>query len=103
MDDIEDYDEVPIYPFSVEELEKFPNQGDDVFFRRSLVMIDIGYNNAMDKITLFKIYHGEQELFINLPETSWISTLEDAIIHFESIEDYEECAYARDLLNRITD
>jgi hypothetical protein len=103
MDEIEDWDEIPVYPFTVEELETQPNGGDDVFFRRSLEMIDIGFNNGMDKITLFRIFHGDQELFLNLPSSSWVATLEDAMVHFEKMEEYEECAYARDLLNRITD
>lgn len=103
MDQLEDWDDIPVYPFTVEELETHPNGGDDVFFRRSLEMIDIGYNNGMDKITLFRIFHGDQELFLNLPSSSWVATLEDAMVHFENTEEYEECAYARDLLNRITE
>ena len=57
----------------------------------------------MDKITLFRIFNGDQELFLNLPSSSWVATLEDAMVHFGGMEDYEECAYARDLLNRITE
>jgi hypothetical protein len=97
-------DDIPIYPFSLEELERFPNAGDDIFFRRSIEMIDIGFNNDMDKITLFKIKDDSGfDLFLNLPSTSWVGTLKDSIAYFESTEEYEECAYARDVLERITD
>ena len=39
MDELEDWDDIPVYPFTVEELETQPNGGDDVFFRRSLARI----------------------------------------------------------------
>ena len=58
-------DDIPIYPFTLEELERFPNAGDDVFFRRAIEMIDIGFNAGMDKITLFKIIEEESELFLS--------------------------------------
>lgn len=97
-----EWDDIPIFPFTFEELEQNPNKGDDIFFRRSNLMIDVGYNNGMDKITLFRIKHEESdELFLNLPSSSWEETLIDSIKYFESIEDYEECAYARDVLSRI--
>lgn len=97
-------DDIPIYPFSLEEIKKYPDRGNDVFFRRSNEMIDIGFNNGMDKITLFKIKDDSGfDLFLNLPATSWQSTLVDSISYFESIEDYEECAYARDVLEKISD
>lgn len=95
-------DDIPIYPFTLEELERFPNAGDDVFFRRAIEMIDIGFNAGMDKITLFKIIEEESELFLNLPATSWVTTLKDSITYFESTEEYEECAYAKIVLERIT-
>jgi hypothetical protein len=95
-------DDIPIYPFTLEELEKFPNAGDDIFFRRAIEMIDIGFNAGMDKITLFKIIEEESVLFLNLPATSWVGTLKDSITYFESTEEYEECAYAKIVLERIT-
>ena len=42
------------------------------------------------------------ELFLNLPATSWVGTLKDSITYFESTEEYEECAYAKIVLERIT-
>ena len=96
-------DDIPIYPFSLEELERFPNAGDDIFFRRAIEMIDIGFNAGMDKITLFKIIEEDAELFLNLPATSWVDTLKDSITYFESTEEYEECAYAKIVLERITE
>ena len=99
-----EWDDIPIFPFTFEELEQNPNKGDDIFFRRSNLMIDVGYNNGMDKITLFRIKHEESdELFLNLSSSLWEETLIDSIKYFESIEDYEECAYARDVLSRIQD
>ena len=74
-------DDIPIYPFSLEELERFPNAGDDIFFKRAIEMIDVGFNAGMDKITLFKIIEEDAELFLNLPATSWVDTLKDSITY----------------------
>ena len=97
-------DEIPFYPFSLEEMRKYPEKGNDVFFRRSNEMIDVAYNNGISKVTLFRVENGDGlELYLNLPKSVWVDTLRDSISYFESIEDYEECAYARDILNRIED
>jgi hypothetical protein len=66
-------------------------------------MIDVGYNSGLEKITLFKLEDPEKDYYLNLPEYNWEETLEDALKHFEMIEDYEMCSYAKDVLGRITE
>lgn len=95
--------DIPIFPFNPKQLLTNSVESDDVFFRRAVEMIDIGYNSGMDKITLFQLPDDEEDLFLNLPSFNWVQTLEDALKHFEMVEDYEMCSYTKDVLERITD
>jgi hypothetical protein len=94
---------IPIFPFNINELNENSFRSDDVFYRRAVEMIDVGYNNGMEKITLFKLEDPEKDYYLNLPNYRWEETLEDALKHFESMEDYEMCTYAKDILERISD
>lgn len=94
-------DGIPIFPFNRDELEKNSIQSDDVFYRRAVEMIDVGYNSGLEKITLFKLEDPEKDYYLNLPEYNWVETLEDALKHFEGVEDYEMCSYTNDVLGRI--
>lgn len=94
--------DIPMFPFDPEQLKTQSVESDDVFFRRAVEMIDVGYNSGMDKITLFQIPDDDMELYLNLPDFNWIQTLEDALKHFEMVEDYEMCSYTKDVLERIT-
>lgn len=93
--------DIPLFPFDSEYLKTNSLDSNDVFFRRAVEMIDIGFNSDMDIITLFQL--PESELYLNLPKFNWVSTLEDALSHFELVEDYEMCSYTKDILDRIKD
>ena len=90
--------DIPIYPYNIDDLDKYSVETNDVFFRRSVEMIEFGFNNDMNAITLFRIFEGDTELFLNLHYDMWESTLVDAIQHFEYVEDYEMCSQAKDIL-----
>lgn len=92
-------DEIPIYPFKLTDLDKYSIESNDVFFRRSVEMIEVGYNRDMKNITLFRLFEGDTELYLNLHDNMWESTLVDAIQHFEYIEDYEMCTKAKEILD----
>ena len=94
---------IPIFPFNINELNENSFRSDDVFYRRAVEMIDVGYNNGMEKITLFKLEDPKKDYYLNLPNYRWEETLEDALTHFESMEDYEMCSYTKDVLERISD
>tara|TARA_B100000927_G_scaffold161479_1_gene130141 strand:+ start:7856 stop:8149 length:294 start_codon:yes stop_codon:yes gene_type:complete len=93
--------EIPIYPFDLEDLDKYSIETNDVFFRRSVEMIEVGFNKNMKNITLFRILDGDSELYINLHYEMWEDTLVDSIQHFEYIEDYEMCIRAKEILEII--
>lgn len=93
--------DIPIYPYNIDDLDKYSVETNDVFFRRSVEMIEFGFNNDMNAITLFRIFEGDTELFLNLHYDMWESTLIDAIQHFEYVEDYEMCSQAKDILDII--
>jgi hypothetical protein len=95
--------DIPVFPFNRDELNTNSFDSDDVFYRRAVEMIDVGYNSGLEKITLFKLEDPEKDYYLNLPEYNWEETLEDALKHFEMIEDYEMCSYAKDVLGRITE
>jgi hypothetical protein len=94
--------DIPMFPFNPEQLKTQSVESDDVFFRRAVEMIDVGFNSGMDKITLFQVPDDDMELYLNLPDFNWVQTLEDALKHFEMVEDYEMCSYTKDVLERIT-
>jgi hypothetical protein len=94
--------DIPMFPFDPEQLKTQSVESDDVFFRRAVEMIDVGFNSGMDKITLFQVPDDDMELYLNLPDFNWIQTLADALKHFEMVEDYEMCSYTKDVLERIT-
>mgnify|MGYP001169698055 FL=1 len=91
--------EIPIYPFKLEDLDKYSIKMNDVFFRRSVEMIEVGFNRDMNNITLFRLLEGDTELYLNLHDDMWESTLIDAIQHFEYIEDYEMCTKTKEILD----
>ena len=93
--------EIPIYPFDLEDLDKYSIETNDVFFRRSVEMIEVGFNKNMKNITLFRILDGDSELYINLHYEMWEDTLVDSIQHFGYIEDYEMCIRAKEILEII--
>lgn len=95
-------EEIPIYPFNIETLLKNSLESNDVFYRRSVEMIDIGFNSGIDKITLFRLPDENEIIYLNLSYDRWADTLEDALKHFELIEDYEMCSHTKDVLERIT-
>ncbi len=91
--------EIPIYPFKLSDLDKYSVKMNDVFFRRSVEMIEVGFNRGMNNITLFRLLEGDTELYLNLHDDMWESTLIDAIQHFEYIEDYEMCTKSKEILD----
>lgn len=95
-------DGIPIYPFNIETLLENFLESNDVFYRRSVEMIDIGFNSGMLKVTLFRLPDENEIVYLNLPYDKWVTTLEDALKHFELIEDYEMCSHTKDVLDRIT-
>lgn len=95
-------EETPIFPFNINELKKNTLRSDDIFYRRAVEMIDIGFNNGMERVTLFKLVDPEKDYYLNLPNHNWVKTLEDALEHFKNIEDYEMCSYTKDILEKIS-
>ena len=93
--------DIPIYPFSLDDLDKYSLETNDVFFRRAVEMIEVGYNNNMHNITLFRLVDSGDELYLNLHDHMWVYTLVDAIQHFEYLEDYEMCSKSKDILDII--
>lgn len=96
-----DINDVPLYPFDADDLNKYSLKTNDLFFRRAVEMIEIGFNNDMDNVTLFKLVNNGDELYLNLHDDMWVSTLIDAIQHFEYLEDYEMCSRTKDILDII--
>jgi len=95
--------EIPYFPYDPENPKNSVEGNADIIHRRTVEMIDIGYNNGMDIVTLFQLpdtFDGK-EIFLNLHWDRWVENLNDALVYFESIEDYEMCSYAKDVLERI--
>ena len=96
---------IPFFPYDPENPKNSVLENEDIIHRRTVKMIDIGYNNGMDVVTLFQIppLGDEKEVFLNLHWDNWISNLEIALEYFEGIEDYEMCSYSKDVLDRISE
>lgn len=96
-----DINDIPLYPFDVDDLENDSFESDDLFYRRAVPMIEYAHNEGMDIITLFKIIVGSEEMFLNLPKESWENTLEKSLKHFELCEDYEMCISTKKIYSLI--
>lgn len=94
-----DINDIPLYPFDVDDLENDSFKSDDLFYRRAVPMIEYAHNEGMDIITLFRIIVNSEEMYLNLPKKVWVSTLHKAIEHFELCEDYEMCSETNKILS----
>jgi len=97
-----DEEDIPIYPFGLDDFERFSFESDDLFYRRSIIMIEYAHKNGLEIVTLFKIIVDSEELYLNLPKDVWVNTLEKAITHFELVEAYEMCVEAQKVLDLIS-
>ena len=67
--------------------------------------IDISFNQEIDEMVVYKIADPEQNdvtYEILIDRSTWHSALDSCKDYFESIEDYEECSYIKDLKERIS-
>lgn len=98
-------EEIPIFPYDPDNPRKSIVDNVDLIYRRTVVAIDMGYNAGLDIVTLFQMgvpLVGDKR-FLNLPANMWEENLEMALEHFEGIEDYEMCSYAKDVLGSISE
>ena len=63
-----DINDIPLYPFDVDDLENDSFKSDDLFYRRAVPMIEYAHNEGMDIITLFRIIVNSEEMYLNLPK-----------------------------------
>jgi len=67
--------------------------------------IDISFNQEIDEMVVCLIEDPEEEEItyeVTVVREEWNSTLDSCKDYFESIEDYEECSYIKDLKSRIS-
>jgi hypothetical protein len=97
--------DIPMFPYDPDNPKNSVEGNVDIIHRRTVEMIDIGYNSGMDVVTLFEIEspHDDKERFLNLHWDRWVENLNNALEYFEEIEDYEMCSYAKDVLDRVVD
>ena len=70
-----------------------------IIIEETVYAIKHGIEKNKNSISLFEIY--DTNYYIELSKTEWKSSLEKALEYFLENEEYDRCAEARDLLNKL--
>ncbi len=70
-----------------------------IVIEETVYAIKHGIEKNKNSISLFEIY--DTNYYIELSKTEWKSSLEKALEYFLENEEYDRCAEARDLLNKL--
>jgi hypothetical protein len=70
-----------------------------IVMEETVYAIKEGIEKKKDSISLFEIYN--TNYLIELSKKEWKSSLETALEYFLENEEYDRCAEARDLLNKL--
>lgn len=65
-----------------------------------VLAIKEGVTNKKKSISLFAL--ANTEYYINIKKEQWSTSLNNALNHYLSIEDYSKCVECRDILNKLS-
>lgn len=72
----------------------------DLVINELLIAIKEGISNKRKSISLFTLVN--TDYYIELQKNQWVNSLNAALKHYESIEDYNKCIECRDLIKEIS-
>jgi hypothetical protein len=72
----------------------------DTVMDELVLAIKEGITNKKKSISLFAL--ANTEYYINIKKEQWDASLNNALNHYISIEDYNKCVECRDILNKLS-
>jgi hypothetical protein len=95
---------IPVLRVSIEPGANYSQINDipeikQIILEETVYAIKYGIEKNKNSITLFEVAH--TDCYLELKKENWKSTLEKALEYFLEKEEYDNCAEARDLINKL--
>jgi hypothetical protein len=94
------FSEIPSIPvLDMEDAADFFEDHEDIVYERVIVAVKEGIESKRDVIRLFEL--NGSGVYLTSEKEDWKPGLENAMLYFQELEQYEKCAVCRDLIKKL--